>query len=197
MEVRSEDPSPAIRVVLKRVLICGGQRDLSLGRTGSDAVLRLLPLAGKEHDVVFEEVRGAVPQGLVALRAGGRRIGRRAVLPGVSCPPWKIWRRPVPPPAGLYSAGSRPMRVSRHSSVSDPPVEMAMSGMSPSVWFFGKLNDLFGCWLSWHIVTVGIVICLRHLPTWMTSGMFVPSGAFGMVKWPDASVSAVAIGSPV
>lgn len=44
------------------------------------------------------------------------------------------------------------------------PVDTAMLGKSPSVWFFGKVSDLSGCALSVHCVTVGIVICFRHLP---------------------------------
>ena len=107
-------------------------------------------------------------------------------------------RRPPPPPpcrrprrcgrgrrrAGpaTYSVGGRPMRVIRHSSVSAPPVETAMSGMLSFV-----SPAAHGAWatratcppaaLSWQAVT-SILNCLRHLPTWMTSGTFEPTGAF-------------------
>jgi hypothetical protein len=74
---------------------------------------------------------------------------------------------------------------------------MAIIGMSPSLWFFGSVSDLSTRGLSWHAVTLDSVICLRHLPTWMTSGMFAPSGAPLSVNFPVASVRAVVIGLPV
>ena len=40
--------------------------------------------------------------------------------------------------------------------------------------------------LSWHLVTVGRMILRRHLPIWMTSGMFVPDGAFMILNLPSA-----------
>ena len=91
--------------------------------------------------------------------------------------PWTMWMRPCPFPAE-YSCASTPMRPSRHSSESAPPVEMPMLGISPSLWFFGSVSIRSGSGLSWHCVTFGIVSCRRHLPTWMTIGMFAPSGAF-------------------
>src|SRR5450755_1061964 len=115
---------------------------------------------------------------------GGEVLG--AVLSNPS--PWYTCRRPGPPGPGMYSAASIPMRARRHSSVSQPPVEMAMLGISPSVWLLGRVRDLSGCGLSTHGFTVVIVSCLRHLPTWMTSGMFGPSGTFSRVNLPDASV---------
>jgi hypothetical protein len=50
--------------------------------------------------------------------------------------------------------------------------------------------------LSWHAFTIGSVICRRHLPVWMTTGMFVPTGTSCIVKLPDGSVSALATGCP-
>src|SRR5580704_15843639 len=94
---------------------------------------------------------------------------------------------------GTYSAASRPMRRSRHSSESAPPVDTAMSGMSPSVPFFGRL--IVPAEVALHAV-VFTVSCLRHLPTWMTSGMFVPTGAFVMVNFPLVSVVVYTIGLP-
>ena len=50
--------------------------------------------------------------------------------------------------------------------------------------------------LSWQALTIGSVICRRHFPVWMTTGMFVPTGTFCIVKFPDASDSALATGWP-
>ena len=48
--------------------------------------------------------------------------------------------------------------------------------------------------LSTQGVTVGIVTCRRHLPTWITSGMLVPDGTPVRWKAPVASDSVAAIG---
>ena len=56
---------------------------------------------------------------------------------------------------------------------------------------FGSLNAL-----SWHFVTVGRMILRRHLPIWMTSGMFVPDGAFMILNFPSGPLSAAATGVP-
>ena len=118
--------------------------------------------------------------------------------------PWKIWMRPAPPGPGTYSALSTPMRLRRHSSESAPPVATAMLGMSPSEWFLGS-RSTFGAAmlataaiesLSWHLLTLGIVYCMRHLPTCTTSGMFAPSGTPVSVNLPSASVTVYAIGRP-
>ena len=58
------------------------------------------------------------------------------------------------------------------------------------VWF-GSV-----CGLSTPAVTCGMVICLRHFPTCMTSGMLSPDGAFGMTNLPWVSVSTEAMGEP-
>jgi len=50
--------------------------------------------------------------------------------------------------------------------------------------------------LFWHAVTVGILICRRHFPTWKTMGMFVPLGALVRVKLPSVPDKAAAMGSP-
>src|SRR5579859_6630795 len=125
--------------------------------------------------------------------AGGEVFGAVPRRPD----PWKMWILPGPEAPGVYSEASTPMRESRHSSVSKPPVEMAMLGMSPSVWFRGKVSDLSGWGLSAQAVTLGRMTCFLQRPTWITSGTFAPSGTFSSVKLPVASVSAVAIGSPV
>jgi hypothetical protein len=105
--------------------------------------------------------------------------------------------RPAPFAPPVYSALSTPMRESKHSSVSAPPVDTAMFGMSPSLWFFGSFTVLSGSAVSAHCATCGTTICFRHLPTCTTSGMFEPSGAFLIVNLPLASVTATAIGLPV
>ena len=111
--------------------------------------------------------------------------------------PWNTWTRAE----GVFgspvnSAASTPARVSRHSSESAPPVETAMFGRLaniPSEWFLGRLMLPAG--LSWHAVTLGTMISLRHLPIWTTSGMFFPAGAFLMVNVPSGAVIASAMGS--
>ena len=70
-----------------------------------------------------------------------------------------------------------------------------MLGMSPSLCLDGSVSFV-ATGLSLQAATFGIDVCLRHLPIWMTSGIDAPSGAFGMVNFPVASVTAAAIGSP-
>ena len=87
-----------------------------------------------------------------------------------------------------------PIRRGRHSIESAPPVVIAMSGMSPSDCLRGNR-----VWLtsvsakSAHAVTVGILIWRRHLPTFMMSGMSVPTGTSLRTKLPCVSVSADAM----
>src|SRR5579863_2577119 len=90
--------------------------------------------------------------------AGGEVFGAVPSRPE----PWKMWIRPGPAGPGVYSEASTPTRDRRHSSVSKPPVEIAMFGMSPSVWFLGRVSDLSGCGLSAHAATFGSTNCLRH-----------------------------------
>src|SRR4029078_11948212 len=56
---------------------------------------------------------------------------------------------------------------------------------------FGSVNAL-----SWHFVTVGRMILRRSFPIGMTSGMFVPDGAFMILNLPSAPLSAAATGVP-
>ena len=71
-----------------------------------------------------------------------------------------------------------PILRSRQSNASGSPVDSAILGRWPSLWLRGRrimagsLNAL-----SRQAVTAGSVIWRRHLPIWMTSGMFVPDGA--------------------
>src|SRR5579862_7948401 len=96
-----------------------------------------------------------------------------------------------------YSAGGTPMRVIRHSSVSAPPVETAMSGMlsygpAPAI-VPGSRKDLSG----WGFGSQGFVligIARRHLPTCRTS-VTSPTGTFRNVNVPSTLV-AVAVRAP-
>src|SRR5580693_3251293 len=104
---------------------------------------------------------------------------------------------PGPVVLPVKKASSTPTRVSRHSSVSAPPVDTAMFGMlayAPSLRFLGKL--ILPAEFDVHCVTDGRVISLRHLPICTTSGICAPSGTLFSVKFPAVSVSAYVIGSP-
>ena len=90
-----------------------------------------------------------------------------------------------------------PILRSRHSSASEPPVVSAIFGMCPSALLRGsRVRSAFVIGLSTQGLTVARVISRRHLPTWMTIGMFATTGTFCSTKRPFASVSAVAIGLP-
>jgi hypothetical protein len=100
-----------------------------------------------------------------------------------------------PLPDGLVnSPSSMPILRNTHSSPSTSPVEMAVSGMSPSDLLRGKeVETKSGLGLAapptnvvpafgFTVLTTGIavlvhalvttVICLRQRPSWMTTGMF-------------------------
>src|SRR5688572_16762019 len=104
--------------------------------------------------------------------------------------------RPVPESL-VNSASSMPTLRNRHSTASEWPVAIAIKGMLPSlllrgrrVWFLSvSAADV-------QAVTLGMVICRRHLPVCMTSGMFAPDGTPFSENRPCASVSATAIGCP-
>src|SRR5664280_1893644 len=89
-----------------------------------------------------------------------------------------------------------PMRRSRHSIESEPPVVNAMRGMLPSAWVRGSLSVLSVVAVLTQLVTVGIVTWRRHLPTWITSGMFDPPGTPVRVNFPLTSVRALVMGLP-
>src|ERR1700723_1947694 len=100
-----------------------------------------------------------------------------------------------------------PMCRRKHSAGSHPLVK-AMMGMSPSVELAGSRSLLAavagsGMAVAAHLATVGMVICLRHLPVWITSGMFAPLGTPNpvaevctRVKLPCSSVSVLMMGPP-
>ncbi len=106
-------------------------------------------------------------------------------------PPEKRWTWPLVDDPATYSAAGSPIRSMRHSSVSAPPVETAMSGMLSSVSPLGTVprnaSDLSGCGLSWHEATL-ILYWRRHLPIWMTSGTSLPTGTFVSLNAPVTSV---------
>ncbi len=95
----------------------------------------------------------------------------------IPSPPAYMCTRP-PPVSLVNSESSIPTRRRKQSSASACPVEIAICGRSPSLFLRGSrksCGSLKG--LSLQAVTVGSVICRRHLPIWMTSGTLVPCGA--------------------
>src|ERR1700722_6686086 len=106
--------------------------------------------------------------------------------------------RPAPIGSPVYSLESSPKRSRRHSSESAAPVETAMFGMSPSVWFFGIRSFVpasAAALFSVHSATFESVYCIRHLPTWTMSGMFLPTGMSFRVKLPASSVRVLTTGA--
>src|SRR5581483_2956016 len=107
----------------------------------------------------------------------------------------------------VNSVRSMPILLMSVCIGSHPPVR-AMSGIEvpafapPNSFLLrGKRSRLsgdigFGIGLFVHCTTFGIMYLRRHLPAWMTIGMFVPTGTFFRVKFPLGSVSAVTIGFP-
>ena len=106
-------------------------------------------------------------------------------------PPWSgraaRFRRPredvdvaaarVPGPA-TYSAASTPMRRSRHSSESAPPVEIAMlRDVALGVVLAASVSDLSGCGLSTHLRDVRSVYLLAPLADLDDERDVAPSGA--------------------
>lgn len=80
-----------------------------------------------------------------------------------------------------------------HSTASAAPVEMAIFGMSPSVWFLGMRVEKA---VFPQAIVLGTTTWRRHLPVWMTSGMFVPKGTLVMVKVPSTAVVVPTSGEP-
>src|SRR5689334_7029824 len=74
---------------------------------------------------------------------------------------------------------------------------MAIFGMWPSACVRGRrVKSLLVIAVSAQEATLGIVYSRRHLPTWMTSGMFDPVGTRVSRMRPCVSVSVDVIGSP-
>jgi hypothetical protein len=125
----------------------------------------------------------------------GVSSGPPAVPARPGSPPEKMctWPR-VDVPATNSELGS-PIRVMRHSSVSECPVETAMSGrvsVVPAATVGLRAKDLSGCGLSWHAFTLTFT-AWRHLPTCRTSGTLAPTGTLGSVKCPFTSVVVLVI----
>src|SRR5690349_4373692 len=88
------------------------------------------------------------------------------------------------------SLESRPIFDMMHASGSQPPVTIAIFGMSPSERFFGRRSWPSITGVSTHFATYGIVVCRRHLPVVTTIGTSVPGGTFSRTNLPSASVFA-------
>src|SRR5262249_39787683 len=84
------------------------------------------------------------------------------------------------------SVVSMPILASMHASGSQPPVTMAIFGMDSSafVTFAGNFNTPLETGVFVHWATFGRMNFLRHFPTWMTSGMFDPTGTSFSLKLP-------------
>jgi len=96
------------------------------------------------------------------------------------------------------SFGSRPVFRRKHSNGSALPLTNAIFGMSawlpsPSVWFRGRRVLATPTALFAHAVIEDSVVLRRHLPIWMTSGMFAPAGTLVRVNFPSGPVCAEAI----
>lgn len=78
-----------------------------------------------------------------------------------------------------------PSLRSKHSSPSALPVVTAILGMSPSFLLRGSDVISAGSALSVHSWTLSSVICRRHLPIWITSGMLMPDGTLVSVNLPS------------
>ena len=48
----------------------------------------------------------------------------------------------------------------------------------------------------WHDGTFGMVLFIRQRPSWITSGMFWPTGTFDSVKLPSTPLTALMSGEP-
>src|SRR5580700_6821449 len=79
---------------------------------------------------------------------------------------------------------------------------MAVSGMSPTVWLFGIFKIPVGMvasftWFAAQELLMLTVNCRRHRPSWMTSGMLLPTGTLERVKVPSYAVVVVTSGLPL
>ena len=112
--------------------------------------------------------------------------------------PWKSspCRDPL---ASVNSLSSMPILRSTHSKGSHPPVATAIVGMSPSLsWLAGASRGVQSSSVSWHAATYGIASCLRHFPSWSTSGMLPPVGHVRRGRTcPSGPVSVATSGEPL
>ena len=87
-------------------------------------------LAGEQHHVVLLEVVDVGPES-----------GLSGVVPVFALAPVARYQWMRPPPVGIVnSLSSTPILRKMHSSVSAPPVEIAVSGMSPSALVARETN---------------------------------------------------------
>src|ERR1700722_1762595 len=94
-----------------------------------------------------------------------------------------------------------------HSSESTEPVENAILGMSPvalpagheafPVWQLGMLVSVAATAVFTQAATLGMTICRRQRPFWMTRGMLVPTGMLVRVNDPSTAVAVLTSGEPV
>src|SRR6266516_8120432 len=92
-----------------------------------------------------------------------------------------------------------PILARMHASGSQPPVTIAIFGIASSVFaaiFAGNLRTPLATGVLVHWATFGRMTFLRHFPTWMTSGMFEPTGTSFSLKFPFESVRVVTTGEP-
>src|SRR3954467_2312160 len=113
--------------------------------------------------------------------------------------PAKKLTRPLPA-SGVNSESEMPILRSKHSRASAPPVVRAILGRWPSLWLRGSRVASAATAVSAQAGTLSIVTWRRHRPTWITSGMPVPTGTSlalsPSVKLPVASVFACTTGAP-
>ena len=101
------------------------------------------------------------------------------------------------PVGSVISAGSMPIFSSKHSSGSAEPVTIAIFGRSPSLLVLGQAMSCRRRAASTRSPARSAMITWRrHLPSWMTSGMLVPTGTLVSVKLPLESVVVMTTGSP-
>ena len=184
-ERRGAEVEPRVAVVRREHAAAdGGVVDEVL--VGGGGLVVLVALAGEEHDVVVLQLGGVVVE-----RARGGRGGAEVdavLLVEVDAPVRRC--------RGVNSVRSMPILVSRHSNGSALPEARAICGRSPSALFRGRRESVASSGVSAHSATLATVICRRHLPTWMTSGMFLPTGTLSSLNLPAASVIALTSGSP-
>ena len=112
--------------------------------------------------------------------------------------PAKKFTRPLPD-SGVNSESEMPIFRSRHSSASAPPVVSAIRGRCPSLWLRGRRVASATTGVSAHAGT-SIVTWRRQRPTWITSGIPLPTGTSAVlspsVKLPIVSVFARTTGAP-
>src|SRR5260370_20309480 len=103
-----------------------------------------------------------------------------------------MWMRPVPL-LFVNSAASTPIFRSTHSIASTLPVEIAVSGMFPSLLLRGMFRRPTAV-----VVHAGTLKenWRRQRPSWMTTGMLLPTGTLVSVKVPSYFVVTVTSGLP-